>query len=74
MKHLPQYMSGFRNHFSTEAMVGALPHGQNSPQQCPFDLYAEQLSGSAFTAPRAQFALVVVPHSSIGGAVAFRTV
>ena len=53
MKHLPQYMSGFRNHFSTEAMVGALPHGQNSPQQCPFDLYAEQLSGSAFTAPRA---------------------
>jgi homogentisate 1,2-dioxygenase len=32
---------------------GALPVGQNSPQQVPFGLYAEQLSGSAFTAPRA---------------------
>lgn len=47
------YMSGFGNHFATEALAGALPVGQNSPQVCPYGLYAEQLSGTAFTAPRA---------------------
>ena len=47
------FISGFRNHVSTEALLGALPKGQNSPQRCPYDLYAEQLTGSAFTAPRA---------------------
>jgi homogentisate 1,2-dioxygenase len=47
-----RYQSGFGNHFVTEAVPGALPIGQNSPQQVPFGLYAEQLSGSAFTAPR----------------------
>ncbi|HXF46565.1 MAG TPA: homogentisate 1,2-dioxygenase [Burkholderiaceae bacterium] len=47
------YMSGFGNHFATEALPGALPVGQNSPQVCPYGLYAEQLSGTAFTAPRA---------------------
>jgi homogentisate 1,2-dioxygenase len=46
------YMSGFGNHFSTEAVEGALPIGRNSPQRPAFGLYAEQLSGSAFTAPR----------------------
>lgn len=46
------YMSGFGNSFATEAVDGALPQGQNSPQRTPFGLYAEQLSGSAFTAPR----------------------
>lgn len=46
------YQRGFRNHFATEALPGALPQGQNSPQRCPYGLYAEQLSGSAFTAPR----------------------
>ncbi|GED22611.1 homogentisate 1,2-dioxygenase [Halomonas halmophila] len=46
------YQPGFRNHFSSEALPGALPTGQNSPQRCPYGLYAEQLSGSAFTAPR----------------------
>ncbi|MFG6176241.1 homogentisate 1,2-dioxygenase [Halomonas sp. THAF12] len=46
------YQPGFRNHVATEALPGALPEGQNSPQRCPYDLYAEQLSGSAFTAPR----------------------
>jgi homogentisate 1,2-dioxygenase len=45
------YMSGFGNEFETEALPGALPKGQNSPQKCPYGLYAEQLSGSAFTAP-----------------------
>lgn len=46
------YQPGFANHHSTEAVVGALPIGRNSPQRVPFGLYAEQLSGSAFTAPR----------------------
>jgi homogentisate 1,2-dioxygenase len=48
----PGYQSGFGNEFASEALPGALPKGQNSPQQCPFGLYAEQLSGTAFTAPR----------------------
>ena len=47
------YQSGFGNEFATEAMAGALPHGQNSPQKAPLGLYAEQFSGTAFTAPRA---------------------
>jgi homogentisate 1,2-dioxygenase len=48
----PAYMSGFGNHFATEAVPDALPEGRNSPQQPAFGLYAEQLSGTAFTAPR----------------------
>ena len=46
------YMSGFGNGFETEALPGALPVGRNSPQKCPYGLYAEQISGSPFTAPR----------------------
>ena len=49
---MPDYMTGFGNHFASEAVPAALPEGQNSPQKAPFGLYAEQLSGSAFTAPR----------------------
>ena len=48
------YLTGFGNHFATEAVPGALPIGRNSPQRVPFGLYAEQLSGTAFTAPRAE--------------------
>jgi homogentisate 1,2-dioxygenase len=51
IKH-PHYLTGFGSYFESEAIVGALPKGQNSPQKVPLDLYAEQLSGSAFTAPR----------------------
>ena len=47
------YMSGFGNGFESEALPGALPVGRNSPQKCPYGLYAEQISGSPFTAPRA---------------------
>lgn len=47
-----QYMPGFGNDFETESLPGALPIGQNSPQKCAYGLYAEQLSGSPFTAPR----------------------
>jgi homogentisate 1,2-dioxygenase len=46
------YMPGFDNDFETEALPGALPMGQNSPQHTAYGLYAEQLSGSPFTAPR----------------------
>ena len=46
------YQTGFGNEFATEALPGALPVGQNSPQRAPYGLYAEQLSGTAFTAPR----------------------
>ena len=46
------YFSGFGNEFVTEAVKGAVPVGRNSPQQAPLGLYAEQLSGTAFTQPR----------------------
>ncbi len=47
-----QYQSGFGNDFSTEALPGALPQNQSSPQRVAYGLYAEQLSGTPFTAPR----------------------
>lgn len=47
-----QYLSGFGNHFESEALPGSLPKGQNNPRVAPYELYAEQLSGTAFTAPR----------------------
>lgn len=46
------YLNGFGNYHHTEAVTGALPTKQNSPQQCSLGLYAEQLSGTAFTRPR----------------------
>jgi homogentisate 1,2-dioxygenase len=48
------YQSGFGNEFATEAIPGALPLGRKSPQRAPLGLYAEQISGTAFTAPRHQ--------------------
>lgn len=47
-------LRGFGNHFCTEALPGAIPEGQNTPQKVPYGLYAEQLSGSAFTTPRSE--------------------
>jgi len=49
-----RYQSGFGNELATESLPGALPLGRNSPQRCPYGLYAEQLSGTAFTAPRSE--------------------
>ncbi|KAK2733375.1 hypothetical protein FQN55_003388 [Onygenales sp. PD_40] len=46
------YQNGFGSYHESEAIEGALPIGQNSPQKPPFGLYAEKLSGTAFTAPR----------------------
>ncbi|MBA1202544.1 homogentisate 1,2-dioxygenase [Pseudomonas capeferrum] len=51
---IPEYMSGFGNEFASEALPGALPVGQNSPQKAPYGLYAELLSGTAFTVPRSE--------------------
>ena len=48
---MTDYIPGFGNHVSTEAIPGALPVGRNSPQRPPYGLYTEQLSGTAFTAP-----------------------
>ena len=48
-----RYQSGFGNEFVSEAVAGALPAGRNSPQRAPLGLYAEQISGTAFTQPRA---------------------
>ncbi|MEM9344830.1 MAG: homogentisate 1,2-dioxygenase, partial [Pseudomonadota bacterium] len=47
----PGYMPGWANDFETEALPGALPQGMNSPQKVNYGLYAEQLSGTAFTRP-----------------------
>jgi homogentisate 1,2-dioxygenase len=47
-----QYQTGFCNDFATEALPGALPQVRNSPQRCPYGLYAEQFSGTGFTVPR----------------------
>ena len=47
-----KYMSGFNNEFVSEALPGAVPIGRNNPKVCPYGLYAEQISGSAFTMPR----------------------
>jgi hypothetical protein len=47
-----EYQNGFGNHCVTEALKGALPVKQNSPLKCPYGLYAEQISGTAFTVPR----------------------
>ena len=54
MSSVPElaYQSGFGNEFASEALPGALPVGRNSPQRVAYGLYAEQLSGTAFTAPR----------------------
>lgn len=49
-----QYLSGFGSEFKSEHpdYPNSLPDGQNNPQKCAYGLYAEQLSGTAFTAPR----------------------
>ncbi|MBM7118489.1 homogentisate 1,2-dioxygenase [Archangium primigenium] len=47
-------LTGFGNEHASEALPGALPIGQNTPQKVAFGLYAEQISGTAFTAPRAE--------------------
>ncbi len=44
------YQSGFWNYFESEALPGALPRGQNSPQACPMGLYAELFTGTSFLA------------------------
>jgi homogentisate 1,2-dioxygenase len=50
---MTQYQSGFGKSFGTEALPGAMPEVATRPQRCPYGLYAEQLSGTSFTALRA---------------------
>jgi len=45
---------GFGNEHASEALPGALPQHQNTPRRGPYGLYGELLSGTPFTAPRAQ--------------------
>jgi len=47
-----EYLTGFGNQLASEALAGVLPQAMNSPQRVAFGLYAEQISGTAFTAPR----------------------
>lgn len=47
-----KYQPGFNNHFESEAIPGTIPKGQNSPRFIRFGLYAEQMTASAFVAPR----------------------
>lgn len=47
-----KYMPGFNNHFESEAVPGTIPHGQNNPRRARFGLYTEQMTASAFVAPR----------------------
>jgi homogentisate 1,2-dioxygenase len=54
MGETSRYLSGFGNEFSSEALPGALPVGQNSPQKVPYGLYTELLSGTAFTVARSE--------------------
>ena len=64
------YQSGFGNEFATESVAGALPVGRNSPQRTPYGLYAEVLSGTAFTAPRSENIrswLYKIPPSAMHG-------
>ena len=49
-----RYLSGFANEHASQALPGTLPEGQNAPQRHPRGLYTEQISGTAFTAPRAE--------------------
>ena len=70
-----RYQSGFGNEFASEAVPGALPQGRNSPQRAPRGLYAELLSGTAFTAPRAsQPPHLDVPAPAFGGERRLRAV
>ncbi|KAM0322260.1 hypothetical protein ACHAQA_009549 [Verticillium albo-atrum] len=47
-----RYQVGFDSHLESEAIPDSLPIGQNAPQKAPHGLYAEKLSGTAFTTPR----------------------
>lgn len=55
-----KYQVGFGNSFASEALPGTLPEGQNNPQKCKYDLYAEGITGSSFVAPRAENLHVLV--------------
>ena len=67
----PRYQRGFANDFASEALEGALPNGQNSPQRPPLGLVSELVSGSSFTAPRSHnrrsYLFRIRPSAAQGG-------
>ncbi|KAH8100293.1 homogentisate 1,2-dioxygenase [Cristinia sonorae] len=67
------YQVGFGNTFASQAIPGVLPEGQNNPQNCKYDLYAEQLNGTPFTVPRASnqrtWLYRILPSVAHGGMV-----
>ena len=68
-----RYLTGFGNEHASEAVPGALPAGRNAPLP-PRGLYAEQLSGTAFTAPRAQNRDLALPHPALGDHPPYRRI
>ena len=48
------YLNGFGSYHSSEAITGANPIANNSPQKPPYGLRTERISGTSFTAPRDQ--------------------
>ena len=46
--------TGFGNTLTSEAIDGAVPPLQNTPRLDPHGLYAEQINGTGFTAPRVE--------------------
>uniref|UniRef100_A0A8H7TMZ1 homogentisate 1,2-dioxygenase n=1 Tax=Bionectria ochroleuca TaxID=29856 RepID=A0A8H7TMZ1_BIOOC len=65
-----QYLNGFNSFHESEAVKGALPIGANSPQKAPYGLYAEKLSGTAFTAPQGREpAIMALSYPPIGCAL-----
>ncbi len=48
-----RYQAGFGNAFQSEAVTGALPTEQNTPNPPPFKLITEQINGTGLTVHRA---------------------
>ena len=72
MSHPLQYMTGFGNEFTSEAIEGALPAHQNSPQKCPLGLYAEQLSGQCFHSTFiSELTFLALPHTPFRQTISF---
>ena len=44
-----KYINGWGGYNNSEARPGTVPPLGNTPQKCPYGLYAEQISGTAFT-------------------------
>ncbi|CAM1511988.1 Fc.00g095010.m01.CDS01 [Cosmosporella sp. VM-42] len=65
------YLHGLGTYDESQSVPKALPEACNSPPKCPLVLYAEKLSGTAFTAPRHQnqqsWLYRILPSAAHGG-------